>query len=90
MLLEQLLKPMQKAQGGGLEDDDSQGSQDDGDWGGDPSLDTMSSYGTEALADAIAKGGGLGIARTVLREVSKMDAKKQDETTKSGTKSTKV
>jgi peptidoglycan hydrolase FlgJ len=89
MLLEQLLKPMQKTQGGGM-DDDPQGADGADDWSGDQSLDTMSSYGTEALANAIAKGGGLGIARTVLRQVEKMDDRKQEEKARAGTKSTKV
>jgi len=71
MLLQEILKPMQKSQDAGFgEDPDSDR---------DSSLDTMSSFGTEAVADAIAKSGGLGIAKQVLRKVSDLDTR-----TKSG------
>lgn len=60
MMMQELLKPMQAGQDG---------------WGGeqqndDAAADTMSSFGTEAVAKAIAKGGGLGIARQVVRQVT--------------------
>jgi hypothetical protein len=49
MLLEQILKPLQRSQDGGFGT-----QQDDPDNDRDTSLDTMSSYGTEAVATAIA------------------------------------
>lgn len=60
MMMQELLKPFQAGQDG---------------WGGeaqndDAGADTMSSFGTEAMAQAIAKGGGLGIARQVIRQVT--------------------
>ena len=76
MMLRELLKPMQEGKGGtfggfgggfGSEDEDR-----------DDSLDTMSSFGTEAVANAIAKAGGLGIAKQVMREVGALDGEKSD------------
>jgi len=60
MMMQELLKPLKAGQDG---------------WGGDAQnddagADTMSSLGTEAVAKAIAKGGGLGIARQVIRQVT--------------------
>ena len=49
MLLQEMLKPMQSKEGGWGEDE---GEKSEGDG------DTLSSYGTEAVARAIAKGGG--------------------------------
>ena len=60
MLLQELLKPMQAGQ-------DSWGGEKQND---DAAADTMSSFGTEALATAISKGGGLGIAKQVIRQVT--------------------
>ena len=60
MLMQEMLKPMQAGQ-------DSWGGEEKND---DPSADTISSFGTEAVAKAIAKGGGLGIARQVIRQVT--------------------
>lgn len=65
MLLQEMLKPMKEhgfCEGDG-EDDKS--SQD----GASGFGDTLSSYGTEAMATAIAKGGGLGIAKRVVEQV---------------------
>ena len=65
MLLEEMLKPMKEhgfCQGDG-EDGDSDKEEGSG-FG-----DTLSSYGTESLATAIAKGGGLGIAKRVVAQV---------------------
>jgi len=67
MLLEQMLKPMQKGEDTGF------GEDPDADRGS--SLDTMSSYGTEAVANAIAKSGGLGIAKQVIEKVSDLDTR---------------
>jgi flagellar protein FlgJ len=60
MLMQEMLKPMQAGQ-------DSWGGEEKTD---DPSADTISSFGTEAVAKAIAKGGGLGIARQVIQQVT--------------------
>jgi Rod binding domain-containing protein len=45
-------------------------------WGGDKdsadgSSDTISSFGTEAMAKAISQGGGFGIAKQVVAQVSR-------------------
>lgn len=61
MMMQELLKPLQAGQDG---------------WGGDAQnddagADTMSSLGTEAVAKAIAKSGGLGIAKQVIRQVTR-------------------
>ena len=62
-LLQELLKPMQRGESS---------------WGGeekidDTSLDTMSSFGTEAIAKAISKGGGFGIAKQIVSKVALED-----------------
>lgn len=56
MLLKEMLKGMQ----GGEDGDDSGGG----------SNETLRSYGVEAVAHAIAQGGGIGIARQVVAKVS--------------------
>jgi Rod binding domain-containing protein len=59
-MLQELLKPMQHGQnswGGELKSDDS-------------ASDTISSFGTEAVAKAISKGGGFGIAKQVASKVT--------------------
>lgn len=60
MMLQELLKPMRTGQSswGGEEKSDDSGE------------DTMSSFGTEAVAKAISKGGGFGIARQIIRQVT--------------------
>ena len=77
MMLQELLKPMQEGKDGsfggfgggfGTSDEDR-----------DDSLDTISSFGTEAMANAIAKAGGVGIARQVLREVEALDTGKDED-----------
>lgn len=62
MFLQELLKPMRSGTGA-----DAEGSEDAD---AVPGADTMASYGTEALATALAKGGGLGIARQIVAKVS--------------------
>ena len=59
-MLQELLKPMQHGRDswGGEEKSDDSGS------------DTISSLGTEAIAKAISKGGGFGIARQIVSKVS--------------------
>jgi flagellar protein FlgJ len=64
MLLEEMLKPMKEH--GFCEGD---GEDESGDKDGGGFADTLSSYGTEAMATAIAKGGGLGIAKRVVAQV---------------------
>jgi flagellar protein FlgJ len=62
MLLQEMLKPMKEH--GFCQDE---GQDDDKDASGFG--DTLSSFGTETMATAIAKGGGLGIAKRVVAEV---------------------
>jgi len=85
MLLQEMLKPMRSGQdswggdgGGSL---DSSGGSDNS----DGSMDTISSFGTEAVAAAISKGGGFGIAKQVIRQVTlehQQDAEKRSLGTK--------
>jgi flagellar protein FlgJ len=59
-MLQELLKPMQHGQdswGGEAKSDDS-------------SSDTISSFGTEAVAKAISQGGGFGIAKQIVSKVT--------------------
>jgi flagellar protein FlgJ len=65
MLLQEMLKPM-KEHGFCQEDRDDDSADKDS---GSGFADTLSSYGTEALATAIAKGGGMGIAKRVVAQV---------------------
>jgi peptidoglycan hydrolase FlgJ len=59
MLLQQMLKPMQSGENSWDEEKKN-----------DAAFDTISGFGTEAVAGAIAKRGGLGIARQVIRQVT--------------------
>jgi flagellar protein FlgJ len=75
MLMQEMLKPMQAGQDG---------------WGGeqqndDAAADTVSGFGTEAVAKAIVKGGGLGIAKQVVRQVTLEHQRNSDRKT-AGTK----
>jgi Rod binding domain-containing protein len=59
-MLQELLKPMQHGEsnwGGEAKSDDS-------------ASDTISSFGTEAIAKAISKGGGFGIAKQIVSKVT--------------------
>src|SRR4051794_32257491 len=58
MLMQEMLKPLRAGQDGwaGESNDDS-------------AADTISSFGTEAVAKAISRGGGLGIAREVVQQI---------------------
>lgn len=58
MLMQEMLKPMRTG-----EDSWDEEKKDDS------ASDTISSFGTEAVAKAISKGGGLGIAKQVVRQV---------------------
>ena len=60
LMLQELLKPMNS----------TENKWDAGEQEGDKSMDTMTSYGTEVMAKAIAKGGGLGIAKKVVEQVT--------------------
>jgi Rod binding domain-containing protein len=62
MMLQELLKPMRTG-----EDDLS------GEKNSDGSMDTIASFGTEAVAKAIAESGGLGVANQVMRELSRRE-----------------
>ncbi|MGD0798354.1 MAG: hypothetical protein ABR910_11580 [Acidobacteriaceae bacterium] len=64
MLLQEMLKPM-KEHGFCEGDEDGSGDKEEGGGFGD----TLSGFGTESVATAIAKGGGLGIAKKVVEEV---------------------
>jgi peptidoglycan hydrolase FlgJ len=59
-MLQELLKPLQHGQSswGGEEQSD------------DSASDTISSFGTEAIAKAISKGGGFGIAKQIVAKVT--------------------
>lgn len=59
-MLQELLKPMQSGK-------NSWGGEDGGE---DDSFDTIRSFGTEAVAKAISKGGGFGIAKQVIAQVA--------------------
>jgi peptidoglycan hydrolase FlgJ len=57
-MLQELLKPMQHGQSS---------------WGGEENSDdsdTISNFGTEAVAKAISKGGGFGIAKQIVSKVT--------------------
>ena len=61
MLLQEMLKPLRT----GSENGDI-GVEEDSDSG----TDTINSFGVEAVANAISRSGGLGIARQVLQQVT--------------------
>lgn len=75
MMMQEMMKPLQAGNDG---------------WGGeqqndDPAADTVSGFGTEAVAKAIAKGGGLGIAKQVIQQVTlehQRNAAKKSSSTK--------
>lgn len=75
MLMQEMLKPMKAGQ-------DGWGGEDKND---DAAADTISGFGTEAVAKAIAKGGGLGIARQVVRQVT-LEHQRNSDTKTAGTK----
>lgn len=59
MMLQELLKPMRSSE------DDLGGEKSE-----DGSFDTIASFGTEAVAKAISKSGGLGIAKQIIQQLS--------------------
>src|SRR5437016_3044861 len=69
MMLQELLKPMRTGE------DDLSGEKISG-----GSMDTIASFGTEAVAKAIAKSGGLGVAKQVMHELSLREPHPKDAT----------
>lgn len=59
-MLQELLKPMQHGQSSWGDEEKSE----------DSASDTISGFGTEAIAKAISKSGGFGIARRVVEQVT--------------------
>ena len=74
-MLQELLKPMQHGQSSWAGEEKSD----------DSASDTMSSFGTESIAKAISKGGGFGIARSVVKQVTQ-EHQRHSERIPSGTK----
>ena len=71
LMLEELLKPMQHGQdswGGDVKDEDT-------------TFDTLSSFGSETMAKAISKGGGFGIARKVVSQITSERQQKSEKKT---------
>jgi flagellar protein FlgJ len=84
MLLQEMLKPMKEH--GFCQGDDESDNKDEG--GG--FADTLSSFGTESVATAIAKGGGLGIAKRVVEQVEGEKAAHQAGSDEKKLKSQKI
>jgi peptidoglycan hydrolase FlgJ len=59
-MLQELLKPMQHGQNTWEDEEQSD----------DSASDTISSFGTEAIAKAISKDGGFGIAKQIVSKVT--------------------
>ena len=59
-MLQELLKPLQHGQS----------SWEGGESSDDTASDTISSFGTEAIAKAISRGGGFGIAKQIVSKVT--------------------
>jgi peptidoglycan hydrolase FlgJ len=78
MLLQEMLKPMRSGQ-------DSWGGDGTSSDNSDSSLNTISSFGTDAMATAISKAGGLGISRQVIRQVT-LEHQRDSEKAQHGTK----
>lgn len=75
MLLQELLKPMRS------NDEQNYWS---GDTDSDSGTDTINSFGVEAVATAISKSGGLGIARKVIEQVTAEHEKNRPTAGKGG------
>jgi len=69
MLLQEMLKPMRSEKGSWTGEEQTDGA-----------MDTINSFGTEAVAKAISRSGGLGIARQVISQVSTEAEKTQKRT----------
>jgi flagellar protein FlgJ len=76
MMLQEMLKPMRAGQSSWGEDEKSDE---------DSAGDTMSSFGTEALAKSISEKGGFGIAKRVIAQVG-MEHQNNSEKKPHGTK----
>src|SRR5664280_1234417 len=74
MLLQEMLKPMRE-HGFCLEEGDEDNDNKEGSGFGD----TLSSVGIEAVATAIAKGGGLGLAKRVVEQMEGEKAAHESE-----------
>jgi flagellar protein FlgJ len=70
-LLQELLKPLQHGQSSWGDDEKSD----------DSSTDSISSFGTEAVAKAISKGGGFGIAKQIVSKVTLEHQRNSEKTT---------
>jgi flagellar protein FlgJ len=70
-MLQELLKPMQNGQ-------NSWGGEEKSD---DSASDTIRSFGTEAIAKAISKGGGFGIAKQIVSKVTLEHQKNSEKKT---------
>jgi peptidoglycan hydrolase FlgJ len=70
-MLQELLKPMQHGQNSWSGDEKSD----------DSASETISSFGTESMAKAIARGGGFGIARQVISKVALEQQKNSEKKT---------
>ena len=70
-MLQELLKPMQHGRGSWGEDESS----------GDSSTDTISSFGTEAVAKAISQGGRFGLAKLIVSKVTTESEKNSEKKT---------
>ena len=66
MLLQELLKPMREHSFGSGDTDTSDDGSDSSGFG-----DTLSSFGSESLASAISRSGGVGIAKQVIQQVDR-------------------
>ena len=66
MLLQEMLKPLRLQAGSWSDGEETEGASD-----------TISSFGTEAVAKAVSREGGLGVARQVIRQVSAENEKLQ-------------
>jgi Rod binding domain-containing protein len=73
MLLQEMLKPMRTDNTDGAWSSDEKSS--------DSGEDTINGFGVEAVATAIAKSGGLGIARQVIQQVTAEHNSRQPTTT---------
>jgi flagellar protein FlgJ len=70
-MLQELLKPLQHGKSGWCDDEKSD----------DSSTDSISSFGTEAVAKAISKGGGFGIAKQIVSKVTMEHQRNSEKTT---------
>jgi peptidoglycan hydrolase FlgJ len=71
MMLQEMLKPMRGQQ-------DSWGGEEKD---GDSASDTISSFGTEAFAKAISRGGGFGLAKQVISQVNREHQRNSEKKT---------